>query len=41
MSFLHQNGFDHPIMVNDKEGLQILIPPEDFSVHQIRDLVGK
>ena len=38
---LHQNGFDHPIMIEDKEGLEMTVPPSEFTVTDIGNLVGK
>lgn len=37
---LHQNGFDHPIMIEDKEGLEMVVPSPDFTVTDVGNLVG-
>ncbi|KAJ9581010.1 hypothetical protein L9F63_023812, partial [Diploptera punctata] len=30
--YLTQNGFEVPIIIKDKEGLEMMLPPEDFTV---------
>ncbi|GAB1606736.1 histone lysine demethylase PHF8-like [Argonauta hians] len=35
-----ENGFDVPILVENKEGLEIQVPPADFSIQDIENHVG-
>lgn len=41
LAYLYQNGFDQPIIVEDKEGLGIRVPSEFFTVQDVEALVGK
>jgi len=38
--YLAENGFRRPIMVRCKDGLDLRVPHEDFSVQDVRDHVG-
>lgn len=39
-SFLEENGFDVPILVGKKDGLNLAVPPPDFSIQDIENMVG-
>ena len=39
--FLEENGFDVPVLVEKKDGLDIVVPPPDFSIQDIENMVGK
>lgn len=39
--FLEENGFDVPILVEKKDGLDIIVPPPNFSIQDIENMVGK
>lgn len=41
LNHLYQNGFDQPILVEDKEGLDIRVPSEYFTVQDVEALVGE
>ena len=38
--YLVENGFRRPIIVRCKDGLDLQVPPEDFSVQDVKDHVG-
>jgi hypothetical protein len=38
---LTQHGFDVPIIVEEKEGLEMLLPPENFTVQDVENYIGK
>ena len=38
--YLVENGFRRPIIVRCKDGLDLRVPQEDFSVQDVRDHVG-
>lgn len=38
--FLEENGFDVPILVEKKDGLDIIVPPPNFSIQDIENMVG-
>ncbi|XP_069693669.1 lysine-specific demethylase 7B-like isoform X2 [Periplaneta americana] len=38
--YLTQNGFDAPILVEEKEGLEMLLPPENFTVQDVENYIG-
>lgn len=38
---LHKNGFEHPIMVKEKRGLGLFVPPPDFAVTDVARHVGR
>ncbi|XP_026274474.1 histone lysine demethylase PHF8-like isoform X2 [Frankliniella occidentalis] len=40
LQHLHQNGFDYPIVIEDRDGLEMKIPPDDFSLRDIEKLLG-
>ena len=41
LAYLVTNGFDKPILVNDKEGLEMKVPHEEFGVEDVMDVVGE
>jgi len=38
--YLIKNGFRRPILVHCKDGLDLRVPPDDFSVHDVEEYVG-
>ncbi|XP_054280109.1 histone lysine demethylase PHF8-like [Macrosteles quadrilineatus] len=40
LNHLYQNGFDQPIIVDEKEGLDLRVPSEYFTVQDVEALVG-
>ncbi|XP_060515940.1 histone lysine demethylase PHF8-like [Cylas formicarius] len=38
--FLEFNGFNNPIIVDDREGLDMVMPPENFSYVDVQRLIG-
>ena len=36
---LHQKGFDNPIVIDGKDGLDMVIPPDNFSVYDIESYI--
>ena len=40
LPYLNQSGFNHPILVLDKEGLSMSLPPSNFDAHTICQAVG-
>jgi len=38
--YLVENGFRRPIIVRCKDGLDLRVPPEHFSVEDVKDHVG-
>ncbi|CAI9721482.1 Hypothetical predicted protein [Octopus vulgaris] len=40
LSYFEENGFEVPILVENKEGLDIKVPPCDFSIQDIENHVG-
>ncbi|XP_034250698.1 histone lysine demethylase PHF8-like isoform X2 [Thrips palmi] len=38
--YLYQNGFDYPILIEDKDGLEMKLPPDDFSLRDIEKLLS-
>lgn len=41
MKYFERNGFQTPILVEEKEGLGLKVPHEDFSVADVERYVGK
>ncbi|XP_045482030.1 lysine-specific demethylase 7B-like [Harmonia axyridis] len=39
-SFLQQNGFTSPIVIDSKDGLDMTIPPDNFSLYDVEAYVG-
>lgn len=39
-NFLHQNGFNNPIVIDGKDGLDMSIPPENFSLYDVESYIG-
>ncbi|GLV43139.1 Lysine demethylase 2 [Carabus blaptoides fortunei] len=39
-NFLHQNGFNNPIVIDGKDGLDMTIPPENFSLYDVESYIG-
>ena len=40
MQYLQTNGFDSPIMVDTKDGLDIIVPPPNFNVQDVANHIG-
>lgn len=38
--FLNTKGFNNPIVINNKEGLDMIMPPDNFSYIDVLKLVG-
>lgn len=39
--YLEENGFDLPLLVDKKDGLDLRVPPNSFTVLDIEHHVGK
>ena len=39
--YLHNNGFDRPIIIKEKSGLGIKVPPSNFTIYDVEKRVGK
>jgi len=39
--YLMEHGFDVPILVEEKEGLEMLLPPENFTVQDVENYIGE
>ncbi|XP_071960096.1 histone lysine demethylase PHF8-like isoform X2 [Antedon mediterranea] len=40
LEYFSENGFDTPILIEEKDGLDLLVPPPSFTVHDVESLVG-
>ena len=40
VAWLETHGFSHPIIIDNPTGLEIKLPPDDFSVKDIEHLIG-
>jgi hypothetical protein len=40
LPYLTQHGFDVPIIAEEKEGLETLLPPENFTVNDVENYIG-
>lgn len=40
MQYLQANGFDYPIVVDSKDGLDMTVPPTNFSVYDVESYIG-
>ncbi|XP_016841156.1 lysine-specific demethylase phf2 isoform X1 [Nasonia vitripennis] len=40
MQYLQTNGFDIPIIVDSKDGLDMIVPPPNFSLYDIENYIG-
>ena len=38
--YLVENGFRRPLIVRCKDGLDLRVPPEDFSIQDVEENVG-
>uniref|UniRef100_A0A7M5WSM2 Uncharacterized protein n=1 Tax=Clytia hemisphaerica TaxID=252671 RepID=A0A7M5WSM2_9CNID len=38
--FLHENGFDKPMVIQEKSGLGITVPPPNFTIYDVEKRVG-
>ena len=38
---LEENSFSTPILIKNKEGLEIKVPDESSSVEKVEDIIGK
>ena len=41
VDYFDQNGFDTPIMVDKKDGLDLKVPPPNFSIQDVELYVGE
>lgn len=41
IEFLLENGFDQPIIIEEKEGLGLRVPSDYFTVQDVEALVGE
>lgn len=41
IQYLENNDFDTPIIIDGKEGLDMIVPPSNFSVYDVESYVGK
>lgn len=41
VQYLQTNGFEAPIIIDGKEGLDMTLPPPNFSVFDVENYVGK
>ncbi|XP_014478658.1 PREDICTED: lysine-specific demethylase 7A-like isoform X2 [Dinoponera quadriceps] len=40
LQYLQTNGFENPIVINEKEGLDMTVPPSSFSVFDVENYIG-
>lgn len=40
MQYLQTNGFDVPIVVDTKDGLDMVVPPPNFSLYDVQNYIG-
>lgn len=40
IQYLQNNNFDTPIIVDGKEGLEMIVPPSNFSVYDVESYIG-
>ncbi|PSN57336.1 hypothetical protein C0J52_02107 [Blattella germanica] len=40
IQYMTQTGFNEPIIVEDKSGLDLVVPPQDFSVKDVENYIG-
>ncbi len=41
IEFLDENGFDVPILVDRKDGLDLTVPPPTFTIQDVENHVGE
>lgn len=41
IQYLQTNGFETPIIIDGKEGLDMTLPPPNFSVYDVESYIGK
>lgn len=41
LQYLQTNGFENPIVIDEKEGLNMTVPPSSFSVFDVENYIGK
>jgi hypothetical protein len=41
LPYLTQHDFDVPIIIEEKEGLEMLLPPENFTVQDVENYIGE
>ena len=41
LDYFERHGFNFPIVVNDKRGLDVVLPPSNFTVQDVERLVGE
>ena len=41
VNYFHENGFNFPILVEKKEGLNLTLPPVDITIAEIEQKVGQ
>jgi hypothetical protein len=39
--YLESNGFNYPIIVDRKDGLDMRVPPSNFSIQDVENYVGE
>lgn len=39
-AYLMQHGFDVPLVIDNKEGLDMIVPPTDFTLYDVENYVG-
>ena len=40
LEYLQSNGFDSPIIIDGKDGLDMTVPPPNFSVYDVESYIG-
>jgi len=40
LQYLQTNGFETPIIIDGKEGLDMIVPPASFSVYDVETYIG-
>lgn len=41
LQYLQNHGFSNPIIIDGKDGLDMTLPPSNFSVYDIESYIGK
>jgi hypothetical protein len=39
--YIERNGFSNPILVDRKDGLDMRVPPSNFSIQDVENYVGE
>ena len=40
VQYLQTNGFDIPVIVDSKDGLDMIVPPPNFSLYDVESYIG-